>query len=255
LKKEPDAALITSSALCVEKELEAARAAEELRQQQRALACKRMSRSFAGSPSVISHAETETHGEKQKGSDVHVKSYGDSWAAAVGIAIHAALEAFDFKIDPQEAWTQQGDALASRLASALPAALCADALEAGNSLWEGFRSGPLFQSFIDAGKSECVRELDVLIRVDPGEENGPVGVYTGSIDLLYRDASGEVVVVDYKTDAVREPKQVQERAAAYLEQGRLYQRAVREALRLEKDPRFELWFLRPGIVWSQDSGL
>jgi ATP-dependent exoDNAse (exonuclease V) beta subunit len=252
LQKTPDAVRETSP-LCIEKELEAAQIAEDLSQQQRALACRRMSRSFAGSPSAISHADRKTHEKNFEGSQGSVKSHGDSWAAAVGTAIHAALEAFDFEMDPQDAWAQQDAALVSRLTHALPAELCAEALVSGQALWEGFRSGPLFQSFLDAGNSECLRELDVLIPVDPVEESGPVGVYTGSIDLLYRDAAGEVVVVDYKTDAVGDAEQVKERAANYLEQGRLYQRAVREALKLNQDPRFELWFIRPGIVWSADN--
>ncbi len=238
--------------LCIEKELEAARAAESLRQERRAQARKRMLREFAGSPSGLAPTRIE---RLEKASQTDEKQSRSSWAATVGTAIHAALEAFEFPLDPQEAWARQSDGLANRLQASLPSTQIPEALEAANSLWEGFREGPLFPLFLEAGKSECVRELDVLIPVDSEEENGPVAVYSGSIDLLYKDASGEVVVVDYKTDAVGDAKQVQERAASYLEQGRLYQRAVREALGLEKDPRFELWFLRPGIVWSLDSAL
>jgi hypothetical protein len=36
---------------------------------------------------------------------------------------------------------------------------------------------------------------------------------------------------------------VAERVAVYTDQGRIYQRALREALGLQSDPRFELWFL------------
>jgi hypothetical protein len=72
----------------------------------------------------------------------------------------------------------------------------------------------------------------------------PVGFIAGVIDLLYRDPeTGAWVIADYKTDAVDSPADLARRAAAYAPQGRIYARAVRDALGLESDPRFELWFL------------
>jgi ATP-dependent exoDNAse (exonuclease V) beta subunit len=76
------------------------------------------------------------------------------------------------------------------------------------------------------------------------DATGPVGFMAGSIDLCYRDPeTAEFVVVDFKTDPIDGPAEVAERIARYTDQGRHYQRALRAALRLERDPRFELWFL------------
>ena len=68
------------------------------------------------------------------------------------------------------------------------------------------------------------------------------------VDLVYRDPeTDEWVVVDYKTD--REvPRDGDPKFAAYAAQGRVYQRAVREALALSDPPRFELWYLRRGEI-------
>ncbi len=76
---------------------------------------------------------------------------------------------------------------------------------------------------------------------------------SGAIDLLYRDEAGTWVVVDYKTDRVDDEEQLQRRASEYAAQGAFYTRAVREARGLTDDPRFELWFLRAGTIWSAPS--
>ena len=80
-------------------------------------------------------------------------------------------------------------------------------------------------------------------------ENGPVGFVAGAIDLLYRDpATGQLVVADYKTDPVDTGPALAARVEGYRTQGETYVRAVRDALGLNEDPRFELWFLHPGRV-------
>jgi ATP-dependent helicase/nuclease subunit A len=77
-----------------------------------------------------------------------------------------------------------------------------------------------------------------------GPREGALGFVTGSVDLLYRDDDGRLVVVDYKTDRERgEPG-----AARYAKQGELYCRAVGEALGADPPPRFEIWWLRTGVV-------
>jgi ATP-dependent exoDNAse (exonuclease V) beta subunit len=92
------------------------------------------------------------------------------------------------------------------------------------------------------------RELPVLL--PPGEgEHAPVGAVTGAIDLLYRDPrDGRIVIADYKTDEVATAEEIRERAAVYAPQGEVYARAIREALEMEEEPRFELWFLRAGVT-------
>ena len=73
-------------------------------------------------------------------------------------------------------------------------------------------------------------------------------VFDGETSALSpRDpASGELVVADYKSDAVGSPAELLERAARYRAQGGAYVRAVHEALGLAAPPRFELWFLVAG---------
>ena len=51
------------------------------------------------------------------------------------------------------------------------------------------------------------------------------------------------MIADYKTDAVGAGPDLDARAAAYAAQGEVYARAVRDALGLDRPPRFELWFL------------
>jgi ATP-dependent exoDNAse (exonuclease V) beta subunit len=97
------------------------------------------------------------------------------------------------------------------------------------------------------------REVPVLLPPEV-EGDGPVGYVAGVIDLLLREpATGEIVVVDYKTDEVEAGEELERRAAAYALQGRVYARAVRDALGLPSPPRVELWFLWPGLVKQVDS--
>ena len=94
------------------------------------------------------------------------------------------------------------------------------------------------------GEDLLARELSLL--APPGEGRGaPVGCVVGSIDLLHRDPeTGELVVVDYKTDRVESDEDVAERVKIHASQGEAYARALKDAFGLEELPRFELWFLR-----------
>ena len=78
-----------------------------------------------------------------------------------------------------------------------------------------------------------------------------MGFVSGTIDLVYRDPNtGELVIADYKTDEVAAETKLQEHAGAYAAQGAVYRRALREALGLSEEPRFELWFIHLGVVLS-----
>jgi ATP-dependent exoDNAse (exonuclease V) beta subunit len=72
-------------------------------------------------------------------------------------------------------------------------------------------------------------------------------VVVGFADVLARDGS-DLVVIDYKTDAVDEGPALAERASAYAPQGATYSGAIQEALGLPTPPRCELWFLRAGRI-------
>ena len=92
------------------------------------------------------------------------------------------------------------------------------------------------------------REVPLLLQGGPPPAAAWAYV-SGSIDLLYRDPrSGELVIVDYKTDRVVDDAALAARVAEHLPQGRLYQRALQQALGLVVAPRFELWFLAAGRV-------
>jgi ATP-dependent exoDNAse (exonuclease V) beta subunit len=88
------------------------------------------------------------------------------------------------------------------------------------------------------------RELPVLLPPDPADAAGPTGFLAGAIDLVYRDPDTEEwVVADYKTDAIAGETELAARARDYALQGAPYVRALRDALVLDRVPRFELWFL------------
>ena len=72
-------------------------------------------------------------------------------------------------------------------------------------------------------------------------------VLTGSIDLVYRDASDRWVIADYKTDHAPTggDGELEEK---YRPQGTAYCRAVQHALGLSTLPRFELWMIRSDTV-------
>ena len=54
-------------------------------------------------------------------------------------------------------------------------------------------------------------------------------VLEGFIDLLFRDADGSLVIVDYKTDTVTDADALAQRAAHYAPQLRAYARALQAA--------------------------
>ena len=69
----------------------------------------------------------------------------------------------------------------------------------------------------------------------------------GSVDLLYRDEDGRLVVVDYKTD--RERRARRGRAASAM-RARASSTAAPSPRRSAADrpPRFEIWWLRSGEI-------
>ena len=82
---------------------------------------------------------------------------------------------------------------------------------------------------------------------DAGSDQVAPALIRGVIDLVFAEPGGWVIV-DYKTDRVETPDQIRERARSYAGQGASYVQALREALGLDADPRFELWFLHPGHI-------
>ncbi|HEV7786948.1 MAG TPA: 3'-5' exonuclease, partial [Thermoanaerobaculia bacterium] len=221
---------------------------------ERARAGAREARPFGGAASEEAHAllrEQQAErftSERPKRRGVPEVVVDRAAAMAAGGAVHRALEEWDLAADPRRE--------AVRLRSLLPAYLAAlvegneleRSLPVAEALLETFAAGPLLARLRRLKDHLLARELPVLL--PPGEgEHSPVGVVSGAIDLLYRDPDGgKIVIADYKTDEVKTEKEMRGRAVVYASQGALYARAIQEALELAELPRFELWFLRVGIV-------
>lgn len=171
-------------------------------------------------------------------------------AAAVGTAVHALLETLP--ADPaigDAAWHQTLKDLEARLRAELPEERAASAIADALEVLEGFRSGPLWTRFCELGPHLVGREIPFIATPEQLGEVGAVGFGVGAIDLLYRDPeSGELVVTDWKSDRVAKRSEIEQRIERYRTQGDAYVRAVADALALATPPRFELWFLRAGLV-------
>lgn len=169
-------------------------------------------------------------------------------ARAAGIAVHATLETWTPAHDPRAALQQQEARLRNLLRTQMTADEVNEALTAAAILLDRFAASPCSVTFRAIADHIVARELPVLIPPS-GSEEGPVGCFTGTIDLLYRDpVTAELVVADYKTDHIDGDDDIAQHVASHRPQGVHYVRAVHEALQLAKPPRFELWFLHPGRI-------
>lgn len=239
-----------------------ARMAAQLREK-RAWARARMARRFSGAASEEAHellreeqAEARVSGS---GEEAVEKRPARPWlgknaeldreaAMAAGGAIHRVLETWDLAADPRKEAGRQRSLLPEYLAALAEGEILDRALPKTLTLLDLFLESPLLQRFQDLRDHVLARELTVLL--PPGQgESSPVGVVSGAIDLLYRDpGTSRLVIADYKTDEVEDEEALHQRAAIYGHQGRVYVRALKDALELEEEPRFELWFLRRGWV-------
>lgn len=162
------------------------------------------------------------------GADAHARPHrprpgGGSLARAVGIAVHAALEAGS--IDAPAAL-----ALLGRRAARLAAN---DAGEDAGAVER--RTVELLTSLGGTELAGALTGARVLARELPFSMERDGEAWQGFIDLVI-EKDGEIIVVDWKTDAVRDP----ERHRAQLE---LYAEAVRRWLGLARPPRTALAYL------------
>ncbi len=156
-------------------------------------------------------------------------------AKAAGIVMHRLLER-----PPDTAERGDWDARLDELVEAVAAAeeVPVDRLRKEcHELLTGFASSELWGRF--AAVEVLGREAPLLWRDDDGKH------WRGTIDLLYRDAEGQVVVADYKTDRGSDDAAL---VARYRDQLTRYAEGVRHAWRLPKRPRMELWSLRDGRI-------
>jgi len=226
----------------------------------RSAAALRMARPFAGVASL--HAEALPRTEESGNADDALPGARASapdperrLAMAAGTVVHALLEDLELEASP-EAW--QGAAKIERaVTTVLGPAEREGAGARAAALWQGFCTGPLAERLCGLAPAVVARELPVLLDPDafPGEvAQRPLGYVSGAIDLVYRDpADGAFVVVDYKTDALSADEDLQHHSERYLAQGAVYTRALQQALGMARPPRFELWYLASGRVWSGSS--
>ncbi len=173
----------------------------------------------------------------------------DAISRAVGSVLHRVLEVFDPSADLARELARHEALLPGLVDAVAEASLREDVLREASSLLTGLAGGTLLDRLRRLAGAIVARELPVLRPA--AADRGPVGFVSGVADLVYRDpGSGRLVVVDYKTDRVAGRAEVEERSAAYLAQGAVYQEALRDGLGLDYTPRFELWYLRADLVYA-----
>jgi ATP-dependent helicase/nuclease subunit A len=138
-------------------------------------------------------------------------------ARAVGLAVHARLERFAV------ADLAAADELAPE----------------ANAILREFAASPLASRL--ATLEVLGREVPLLFEEDRRTR------WSGTIDLLYREPDGTIVVADYKTDASLDGALERHR-----EQLRVYAEGVRRAIPGSR-VRAELWMLRHGAVIAEPS--
>jgi ATP-dependent helicase/nuclease subunit A len=222
----PDAAAVRADA----ERLRAARAEARLR----------MERPLDASASGEAHAEEDAAAPRPPR---HASGDRDPELGRwIGTAIHRALEIFDLRADLDREMRRQRERLADALRPITPPDRLANALERAGTLLDAVGEGALLSRLRRRPDDVVARELPVLLA--PGPDDRPIDFLSGTVDLVYRDGdSGELVVVDYKTDRVEDAADLEARTRAYARQGAIYRRAVREAFALDYTPRFELWYL------------
>jgi ATP-dependent exoDNAse (exonuclease V) beta subunit len=220
-------------------------------------AARRMARPFSAAASEEAHHRLrEAAGEGAAGGDAG--TLARETAMAAGTAIHRALEELDPTADGAGEMERLRQLLPVWVAQAAPAAAFDAARAEAEEILARLAGGRLLARLRSLAPHTLARELPVLLapsgegepRAGDDAPPPPVGFVSGAIDLLYRDPTdGELVVVDYKTDAVATEEQIRGRAGVYRPQGAVYARAVQEGLGLPRPPRVELWFLRADRAW------
>jgi ATP-dependent helicase/nuclease subunit A len=228
---------------------------EEVTTQARALAGlqreaeARMGRSFSAPASEEAHRRLrELLAEEHRG-DVREAPWSPappeaSPALAAGAVVHRILEELDLGRDLVAGLARARARLPQYLGTLLEGEGARDAAARAGAILDRLVGGRTLARLEEVAPHVVARELPVLLPPVEAPE-GPVGVVAGTIDLVYRDPeTGALVIVDYKTDEAATDQVIAGRAAAYASQGRVYRRALREALALADDPQFELWFLQ-----------
>jgi ATP-dependent exoDNAse (exonuclease V) beta subunit len=159
-----------------------------------------------------------------------------AFALARGSALHRALELAPLAASDPGRW--RAAALAT-LELELGGAGEEERLRIDRDL-DTLRGSQLFARLVELETRILARELPLVASAAAVE--GALEGLTGAADLLYRDARGEPVLADFKSDTVTEAE-AGVLAARYAPQLALYARAIADALGLPAPPRRELWLL------------
>jgi ATP-dependent exoDNAse (exonuclease V) beta subunit len=155
-------------------------------------------------------------------------------AAVAGTILHAVLERMDHTRDAGARLAWAKDEIARRL-DTVPDPLRAGTAQRIRDVLSALEGGRVLARLGELAPHIVGRELPLVL--PPEERNGPLQAITGAVDLVYRDPEdGGLVVVDYKTGRQRD-------GDAHAAQGTRYARAIRDALGLADEPRFEAWYL------------
>jgi len=193
---------------------------------------------------VFRSASAEAHQRLQRAEAEGDRAVGEAptdrrLAMALGTAVHSMLETLDLgrALSPQVLEREAG------IVSALEAdGVVSETDSPVEELVRRIAAGTSLARLESVSGNVLSRELPVF----GWEENadGPGAVVSGIVDLVYRDPDdGRLVVADYKTDAVDDEDEINERTQVYEPQVRTYAKIVRTALDLEEEPHTELWFL------------
>ena len=148
---------------------------------------------------------------------------------SIGRAVHAVLQVVDIE-QPDEA-----EIRTAAHAQASAEALAGRAADSVNRLAQRAVRSPIVREAVRA--SRYWRELYAAAEID--------GVLLdGFIDLLFEQPDGDLVVVDYKTDALRPGEAVDEAVLRYQDQVAAYALILQESLGRRVD-RGVLYFLEP----------
>ncbi|MCG6948751.1 MAG: UvrD-helicase domain-containing protein [Acidobacteria bacterium] len=196
---------------------------------------------------VLRSASAEAHDRLQRSDDEE----GDAsaplagsrdLAMAIGTAVHDFLEAADLGSDLAAQLREAEDRMAAEVTRGLDGDRKAEAERAIDELIGRIGQGECLERLASLGPSIVARELPVYGWEE--RDDGPEGVVSGIVDLVYRDPDdGRLVVADYKTDAVDGGDALEDRAKVYEPQVTAYAKILRVALDLDEDPLVELWFL------------
>lgn len=171
------------------------------------------------------------------------EAVGRTPAMVLGRIVHRVMERLHPGEHLQEELTRLENWAREQVLDAFPPGEASRVLSRLEAVWNGIRGGRILRRLKEIGPYVVARELPVLL-APPLEDEGPVGVFSGFIDLLYKDPlDHRWVAADYKTDRIGTPCDMLRLCRVYQSQGAYYRRTVREMMQLDQEPRFELWFL------------